>query len=179
MQNYTKDIIGLMLCLLGIHMLISLFPFVDILIIIPSILFVISVFIKKQIWAIMINTLTLLPFIIIYLGLRVPSSKSIIIDSKITYQMVDFGQGDCIRDRIEYKLNNRRIFLVDSVKGIKWLYVDNKDFLRLWPEPPFNMKDKNYTIKARFKTYKLLNGDYSKATLINFEKVEENPIKAK
>ena len=151
MKNYAKDIIGLTLCLLGMHVLISLFPFVKILIIIPSILFVISVFIKKQIWAIMINTLTLLPFILIFLGLRVPSSKSIIIDSKIKYQMVYFGQVDGIRDRIEYRLNNRRIFLADSVNGIKWLYVDENDFLKLWPDSPSKMRAKNYKMEIILK----------------------------
>lgn len=176
MKNYTKDIIGLTLCLLGMYVLINLFPFKEILIIIPFLLFVISVFIKKQIWAIMINTLTLLPFIILYLGLRVPSSKSVIIDSKVKYHMVYFGQTEGIRDRIEYRLNNRRIFLIDSVNGIKWLYVDNNDFLKLWPESPSNIKANNYTIQATFKTYKLLNGDYSKATLISFEKLVGDPI---
>ena len=171
MKNYTKDVIGLTLCLLGMYVLVNLFPFREILIIIPFLLFVISVFIKKQIWALLINTLTLLPFIIIYLGLRLPSSKNIIIDTKIKYEMVYFGQVDSIRDRIEYRLNNRRIFIVDTVNGIKWLYVDNNDFLKLWPKSPSKMRAKNYTIKAR-----LLNGDYSKAILISFEKAGENPI---
>ena len=176
MKNYAKDVIGLTLCLLGMYALVNLFPFKEILIIIPFLLFVTSVFIKKQIWAIMINTLTLFPFIIIYLGIRVTFSKSVIIDSKVKYHVVYFQQTEGIRDRIEYRLNNRRVFLIDSVNGIKWLYVDKNDFLKLWPESPINIKANNHTLEARFKTHKLLNGDYSKATLISFEKVEENPI---
>jgi hypothetical protein len=176
MNNYSKDVIGLTLCLLGMYVLVNLFPFKEILIIIPFLLFVISVFIKKQIWAIMVNTLTLIPFIIIYVGLRVPSSKNLLIDSKITYHMDYLRQAEGIRDRIEYSLNNRRVFLVDSVSGIKWLYVDNNDFLKLWPEFPLTTKANNFTLQARFKTYKLLNGDYSKATLVSFEKVEGDPV---
>ena len=179
MKNYSKDIIGLTLCLVGMYVLISLFPFDEILIIIPFLFFVTSVFIRNQIWAILINTLTLLPFIIVFLALRVPTSKSVSIDSKIKYQMVYFGQVDGIRDRIEYRLNNRRIFLTDPVNGIKWLYVDKRDFRKLWPESPSTMKGKNDTIKARFKTYKLVNGDYSKAKLIGFEKVGGDPIRTK
>ena len=175
MRSYSKDIIGLALCLLGIYVLISLFPFVEILIIIPTLLYVISIFIKKQIVAIMINTLTLLPFIILYIGLRMPTSKSILIDSKIMYQPIDIRHPEGIRDRIEYKLNNRRIFLSDPVNGIKWLYLDKNDFLKLYPGSPFKMIAKHDTIKARFKTYKLINGDYSKASLISFEK-KSNPV---
>jgi hypothetical protein len=176
MKDKTKNIIGLILCLAGIVILILIFPLVKILILIPIVLFVISTFIKNLVWAILLNMLTLLPFIIVYLGLRFPTSNSITFDSKIRYQIVDFGQGDFIRNGIEYSLNNRRIFLADSIIGIKWIYVDNKDFKKLWPEPPFEMKAKNYTIKARFKTYRLLTGDYSKASLISIEKVKGNPM---
>lgn len=179
MKNYAKDIIGLAFCLLAMHVLLRLFPFTELLIIIPALLFVISVFIKKPVWAILINTLTLLPFIILYLGIRVPSGKSIVIESKIRYETVDFGQIEGIRDRIEYRLNNRRIFLADPVNGIQWIYVNNRDFRKLWPEPPSTMNAKNDTIKARFKTYKLLNGDYSKARVMGFEKVGGDPIRTK
>lgn len=90
--------------------------------------------------------------------------------------MVDFGQGDFVRNGIELKQNNKRIFLQDTINGIRWLYIDSDDFKRLWPEPPFTMREKNYTIKAKFKTYRLLNGDYAKASLIEYEKIEGNPM---
>jgi hypothetical protein len=162
--------------LIGISILIYMFPLIKILILFPIILFVVSIFVKRRIWAIILNLLTFLPFVIVYLGLRLPTRKSIVFDSRVRYQMVDFGQGDFIRNGIEYKLNNARIFLADSIYGIKWVYVDNDDFKKLWPEPPFDMRAKNYTIKARFKTYRLLTGDYSKATLISVEKVKGDPM---
>lgn len=176
MKDKWKIGIGLILCLIGIVVLIYVFPMIKLLILIPIFLFVISIFIKRRIWAIILNILTLLPFVIIYCGLRFPTSKSVVFESRVRYQLVDFGQGDFIRNGIEYKLNNRRIFLADSINGIKWVYVDNGDFKKLWPEPPFNMRAKNYTIKARFKTYRLLTGDYSKASLISVEKVNGNPM---
>ena len=59
---------------------------------------------------------------------------------------------------------------------MKWIYVGKRAFGKLWPEPPLEMSRKNYTIKARFKTYKLLLGGYAKASVISIEKLEENPI---
>lgn len=106
----------------------------------------------------------------------IPTNKTVIVDSRIRYQLIDFGQGDIIRNSIEYRLNNRRIFLADTTNGIRWFYVDYKDFKRLWPEPPFDMREKNYTIKARFEAKKLMFGDYSKATIIQIEKLNENPM---
>jgi len=176
MTDKTKNIIGLFLCVTGIVILILIFPLVKILILIPIILFVISIYIKNRNWSIMLNTLTLLPFIVAYLSLRIPTSKSITFDSRIRYQLIDFGQGDFIRNGIENRLNNQRIFLADSINGIKWVYMDYQDFKKLWPEPPFDMRAKNYTIKARFKIYKLLTGDFSKAKLIKVERVKGDPM---
>lgn len=81
--------------------------------------------------------------------------------------MIDIGQGDFVWNGIEYKQRNRRIFLQDTVNGMQWLYVDSCDFKKLLPEPPFTMKEKNYTwLKPNLKTYRLLNGEYAKATLL-------------
>jgi hypothetical protein len=38
------------------------------------------------------------------------------------------------------------------------------------------MKEKNYTIKAKFKTYRLLNGEYAKATLMEYDSIEGCPM---
>jgi len=90
--------------------------------------------------------------------------------------MIDIGYGDFVRNGIEYRQRNKRIFLQDTINGIKWLYVDSSDFKKLWPEPPFIMREKNYTIKAKFKTYRLLNGEYAKATLLEFDSIAGNPM---
>ena len=174
MKDFTKNIIGFILCIIGIF--IYLFPLVKIFILIPIVFFVISIFIKKRIWSIFLNVVPLLPFIVLYLGLWIPTSKGIIVESRIRYQMIDIGQGDFVRNGIEYKQRNKRIFLQDTVNGIQWLYVDSSDFKKLWPEPPFTMKEKNYTIKAKFKTHRLLNGEYAKATLLEYVSIEGCPM---
>jgi hypothetical protein len=175
MKDKTKFYIGLLLCLIGIT-LILYFSLLKVLILIPISLFIISIFIKSRLISIVINSLIILPFLIIFLGDTIPTSGSIIVESRIRYQMVDFGQGDFVRNGIELKQHNKRIFLQDTINEIRWLYVDSDDFKKLWPEPPFTMREKNYTIKAKFKTYRLLNGEYAKATLLDYEKIEGNPM---
>lgn len=175
MKDKTKLFIGLILCLTGIALILYIFV-LKLLIIIPILLFLISLVFKSRILSISLNSLTILPFLVVYVGMRLPTSRSIIIESRIRYQMIDFGQGNFIRNGIEYKLHNRRIFLQDTVNGIRWLYISSSDFKKLWPEPPFKMQEKNYTMKAKFKTYKLLNGEYSKATLLELDSIPERPM---
>lgn len=176
MKISPKDIPGLLFCIAGSLILLYLFPFIKILILIPIVLFVTSVFIKNWKVAILLNSITAIPFVIVYLGLRIPAGKSIEFESRIRYQMVDLGQYDFIRNGIELKLNNRRVFLADTINGINWVYVNESDFKKLWPEPPFVMRERNYTVKARFKTYKLITGGYSTAEIVKLDLVNGNPM---
>jgi hypothetical protein len=123
-----------------------------------------------------LNSIIPILIFIVLMRMRVPTNDSIIINSRVRYQLIDFGQGEIVRNAIEYGLNNRRIFIQDTIYGIRWFYVDSKDFKNLWPEPPFDMRAKNYTIKAKFKVDKLLFGGYSKATVIEYEKINDNPM---
>ncbi|WP_143525164.1 hypothetical protein [Labilibacter marinus] len=175
MKNKTRNIIGIVLCILSISILIYLFPLTKLLIVIPTTLFFVSLKLKKWIWTIVLNTLTILPLLIILIGLKFPTNKQVVINSEIRYQILDFGQGDYIRNAIESKLGNKRVFLADTVNGIKWLYVKESDFKKLWPELPFEMRKKQYTIKATFKTYELWNGNCSNAILINVQQIDGNP----
>lgn len=147
-----------------------------VLILIPISLYIISIIIKSRIISIAINSLIVLPFLIVFIGEIIPISGSIIVESRIRYQMIDIGQGDYLRNGIEYKQKNKRIFLQDTVNGIQWLYVDSCDFKKLWPEPPVTMKKKNYTIKAKFKTHRLLNREYAKAILLEYDSIEGSPM---
>jgi hypothetical protein len=175
MKDKAKFYFGLILCIIGIS-LILYFSLVKVLILIPILLFIISTFIKSRLISILINSLVILPFLIVLLGDNIPTSRRIIVESRIRYQMVDLGQGDFVRNGIEFKLRNKRVFLQDTINGIQWLYVDSEDFKKLWPEPPFKMREKNYTIRAKFKTYRLLNGEYAKAVLIQYDSIEGNPM---
>jgi len=89
--------------------------------------------------------------------------------------MVDYGQSDFFRGFVEDRLNNRRIFLADLKSSRNWIYVSKDDFDQIWSESPFTMRDKNYTIKVKFQTSKLMNGDYSKARLISIKRVPGKP----
>ena len=106
-------------------------------------------------------------------------SESIVVESRIRYQMIDLGQGDFIRNGIELKLGNKRVFLQDAPNRIYWLYVNSSDFKKVWPESPFKMQEKNYTIKAKLKAYKLINGGYSRATVMEIDTLHERPIFSK
>jgi hypothetical protein len=172
----TKNIVGFILCMIGTAILIYILPKFNPLILIPIGLFVISLFIKRPKWAILLNILILLPFIIFYFIIRFPTSNSIVFDSKIYFLKIDFGKGDLLRNFFEHQLNNRRVFLDDSINNINYVYVDIHDFNKLWSESLDEMESKKYTIKARFKTYRILTGDYSKASLIKVERVYEKPM---
>ena len=175
MRDKPKFYIGLILCSIGVT-LILYFSLLKVLILIPISFFIVSIVIKSRILSGAINSLTILPFLVIFIGDTITTSGSIIVESRIRYQIIDIGQGDYIRNGIEYKRRNKRIFLQDTIKGIEWLYVDSSDFKKLWPEPPFTMKEKNYTIKARFQTHRLLNGNYSKAILLDYDSINESPM---
>jgi hypothetical protein len=176
MKDKTKIYVGLILCVVGVTLGMEYFPFLKVLIIIPLLLFIISIFIKYRLISILINSLFILQFLVFFIGNTLPTSGEIIIESRIRYQVIDIGQGDFIKNRIEYKQQNRRVFLQDTIDGIQWLYVDSADFKKLWPEPPFKMKEKKYTIKAKFKTYRLLNGNYAKSILLEYKRIRETPL---
>ncbi|WP_221417854.1 hypothetical protein, partial [Fulvivirga kasyanovii] len=127
-------------------------------------------------WLPVLSLWALLPVMVVYFLIRLPVSKSIVIDSRVIYRMVDTTQGDFLRNGIEMLLGNKKVFLADPIDDLNWVYVDKTIFEKLWPESPLEMSRKNYTIKARFRTYKLLFGGYGKASVIGIEKLEENPI---
>ena len=113
------------------------------LLIFVSIFFLISLWIKFNWVAWIISSLSFLLIFIPTLYYRIPNLKiNHSIESKIQYQMIDFGQGDMNRCLFESIINNRRIFLLD--KNIHWLYVDNKYSKLLWPESPWSQSTSRY-----------------------------------
>jgi hypothetical protein len=145
---------------------------------IATIPFLISLFIKSNRLAKLVSMLSLLLILIPTLYFRVPKSGTKqVIESSIRYQLLDFGQGDMNRCLFEVIVNNRRVFLVDS--STRWLYVDNKLRKQLWPESPWAMKAKNYSIRARFTCYDLLFGGHSVARVDSIWQVNEAPAISK
>ncbi len=143
-----------------------------------STFFLISLLIKSNWLAKLLSFLSLLFISIPTLYYRIPNFKiKHSIESKIQYQMIDFGQGDMNRCLFESIVNNQRIFLVD--KSIHWLYVNNKYGKQLWPESPWRMKDKKYTVKARFTYSDLMFGGHTLATIDSIWTINELPAISK
>lgn len=152
-----------------------IYPYFIYLTLIPFIFLIISSLIKNKKLALTINLLPLLPLIVLIITYRIPISSDFEIESEVQYKLVDFSLNDFIRDGFEYKLGNSKVFLADTNLKIKRLYVSKDSYYKLHPESPWDMQKKNYTIKARFKLRKVLNGDYSNSELINYEIINKKP----
>ncbi len=105
--------------------------------------------------------LLVLPFIIY----RTPVSGQLEFKSEVVYRMVDLGFDDNPRYYIENWSGNRRIYLKDE--KIKWIYIDSNDYRKLWPESPFELRKKSYTIVGTFRIRKILAGGYGVAEVVD------------
>lgn len=117
---------------------------------------------------------------IIFLGLvflryRIGSVKSIRGKSEVKYQIIDL-QNDWFRSTFESLFGNKRIYLTEQFRTTEWLYISKKDFKTLWPESPFDMKEKNYTISFEFETQPLFLGGFSIAKITSIEKIDKQPV---
>ena len=88
--------------------------------------------------------------------------------------MIDLSSDNAVRNYFEYRAGNVRVFLNDD--EIKWLYVDTNDYKKLWPESPFIMKEKNYTIVATFNVSKSLVGKFTLAKVVDTVHVIGRPL---
>lgn len=176
MKDKSNIEIGLILCIISIAIILYSFNRTWILALAPVLLFIISLAFSNKYLSVFINSLSVLPFIVIFICLRVSVSEDIVIKSPIKYKLTDTGKDDLLRYNIEYHLNNRRAFLAHPVNGVEWLYIYRKEIHQLMPEPLDSMKAKKYTIEATFITKKLIFGGYSKAMLQKLEKIEGEPL---
>ncbi|MEZ5047012.1 MAG: hypothetical protein R2831_08465 [Chitinophagaceae bacterium] len=148
------------------------------LLIFVSVFFIISLLIKSNLcaWIIIFSSFFFIFIPTLYYRIPILNTKHRI-ESKIIYQMIDFGQGDMNRCLFESILDNRRFFIVDE--NTHWLYIDNKYKKLLWPESPWEMKKKNYTVKARFTFSDLMLGGYTIATVDSVWTINELPTISK
>ncbi len=161
----------------------NIFPILYLIYPIIYILYRISLKVKYKPIKFLLNTFFILLVFIKYLTIRIETNKTIEIKSNIIYgtehllsspnvTAFDFFLPD-FRSLIEHKINNRRVYFKDTLPNLNYLYLDNESFIKLQPESPWTMRDKNYTIKATLQANELIFGGYSVAKLKNIEIVNE------
>lgn len=144
------------------------------LVVFSTVFFVILLRVKSKWYSTILILVSVMIVLLPTLMYRIPKYKAKhAIEAKIKYQIVDFGFGDLSRCFIESNINNSRIFLDDA--PISYLYIDNKYRKQLWPESVTSMREKNYTMKARFTYSDLLLGGYSVATVDTVLAIHELP----
>ncbi|MDH7446483.1 hypothetical protein [Aquimarina sp. 2201CG14-23] len=115
-------------------------------------------------------------FILILLRYRITYTKVIKGTSEVTYKLIDLGQQDMFRYSFESIIGKkRRVFLKNKTNNIEWIYVDNKDFEKLYPESPLKMKEKNYTILFNFETKRLVFGGHHRTKITDIQKINKQP----
>lgn len=112
----------------------------------------------------------LLAFSFSLLGPRISISETETFQGEVTYQMVVINQCGFIRGITEELIGNNCLF-IDSGK----FYVSKSDFEKAWPESPFDMAEKNYTMYVTLNSKPSLFGGYGPAKIIDITKLDKKP----
>jgi hypothetical protein len=116
----------------------------------------------------------LLVSLVAVLGYRIPTGEPIVATAIVKYEMLDLGQGDFPRTSFESIFGNRRIFLAEG--PIKYFYASFAQVQECWPESPFQMREKGYTVQVTFTVRKLLlTSGYTVASDVRAQRVPGNP----
>lgn len=113
----------------------------------------------------------LFAFVILY---RLPVTIPKVFRVEMEYCMFDLGANDDVRNYIENILGHRRIFVNEG--EAKWFYFSQADQKKVWPESPFEMKRKHYTIQAVFKACKTITGGYIIVSKIDTVHIDKYPV---
>ena len=109
-----------------------------------------------------------------WLGYRVPVGEPVAATAIVQYEMLDLGQGDFPRTSFENIFGNRRVFLAEG--PMKYFYASFAQVQECWPESPFQMREKGYTVQVTFTVRKLLfTSGYTVASGLRAERVPGNP----
>lgn len=96
-------------------------------------------------------------------------------ESEVKYKMIDIGNNDFFRYSFESLIGNKRVFLAKATTNIDWIYISKSDYSKVHPESPLKMKEKNYTIRFKFETQRLILGGNNRAKIISIEKTNDPP----
>jgi hypothetical protein len=123
---------------------------------------------------ILIASALLLWVVACYAMYRIPAGlERKIFDGEVRYKFLELGFSN--RQNFEGLLGNRIIRLKDNPP----LYISTDDHSRLWPEDPFDMKEKGYTLRAKLIANNLLFSGFGLAEVISVERIEKEPIISK
>ena len=132
------------------------------------------VLIIKWIGILLLSLLTLYVAICLIMY-RLPAGKGeIVTEQSVHYKFIEFA-GTNRQFFEELIMQNKTLRLQD--KSVWFISKDQRDIL--WSESPHAMSEKGYTIKVKIKAKKLYFGGYGKATVMSFEKINEQPIISK
>ena len=105
---------------------------------------------------------------------RMPAGNPITATATVQYEMLDLGQGDFPRSAFEDLAGNRRIFLTNG--PLRHVYASFDQVKACWPESPFEMEKKGYTVQVTFTVRKLLfTSGYTPARELHTQHVPGSP----
>jgi len=110
---------------------------------------------------------------------RIATGDVITSTATVQYQMIDIGQGEVgSRSVVELLSGNRRLFLHNGIAP--FVYAGNSEARTCWPESPFEMAKKGYTIQVTFHIRKLKFAEgYTPISKLQIQRVPGTPAISK
>jgi hypothetical protein len=136
--------------------------------------------IKRMLWiAVSLLAVFLGIGIFFWAKYRIPTGDVLTSTATVQYQMIDVGQGEAgSRSIVELLSGNRRLFLHEGIAP--FVYAESAEAQACWPESPFEMAKKGYTIQITFRIRKLRFADgYTPISKLQVQRVSGTPAISK
>ncbi|WP_430909599.1 hypothetical protein [Maribacter sp. 2-571] len=127
----------------------------------------------KVIVAILFAFLALYAFV--FLRYRLSYTRKAAGAAEVRYNLIDLGYLHLLRHAFETLLGNKRVFLKVPFKDHLFIYVNKKDWQKLWPESPLKMKEQGYTVVFQFEATYLVFGGLGLAEVVSHKQVKDEP----